>query len=52
MKLPVLSAYSFQQLRLRALWLFVIGCGVLSLSIQFGAQLLMGRRDALDPSFS
>jgi hypothetical protein len=52
MKLPVLSAYSFRQFRLRALWLFVIGCGVLSLSIQFAAQLLLGRRETLDPSLA
>ncbi len=52
MKLQLLSAYSFGQLRLRALWLLVIGCGVLSLSVQFVAQLVMGRRNGLDPSFS
>jgi hypothetical protein len=50
-----LSAYSLGQLRLRALWVLLISCGVLSLVTQFGAQCLtavIGRRSALDPSFS
>jgi hypothetical protein len=50
-----LSAYALGQLRLRTLWLLVIGCGVLSLAIGFGVQLVtgaIGRWAALDPSFS
>jgi hypothetical protein len=49
-----LSAYSLGQLRLRTLWLLVLGCGILSLSISFGVQMTSAiwRRAALDPSFS
>jgi hypothetical protein len=49
-----LSAYALGQLRLRTLWLLVFGCGVLSLSIGVGLRMTgaIGRRAALDPSFS
>jgi hypothetical protein len=54
MNRKLLSVYALGQLRLRTLWLLVIGCGVLSLAIDFGVQMTgaIWRRAALDPSFS
>jgi hypothetical protein len=53
MQSQVLSAYAWGQFRLQALRLVILGCGVLSLLVNFASQLLMGRRSAtLDPSFS